>query len=182
MGEDDAGPENQIMIRRTGTIAALAVCLASAAPAAAQRNEAADRAAIHALLVAYGATLDARDFNGFSKLFGKDGVYVAGGGKAATGPEAGAMMRKVFAANAHGFRQPNFHLFYNEVVTFDGPDRAHATSMSLYMVPDDNNRPVAAMAARYEDQLVREDGHWRFARRTVKAITNGPPAPAKSAR
>ena len=54
----------------------VAMALLASSPAAAQRNETADRAAIHALLVAYGATLDARDFDGFAKLFGSDGVYV----------------------------------------------------------------------------------------------------------
>jgi len=161
-------------MKRLAIFAAMALAPV-ALPAQAQRNETADRAAIHALLIAYGATLDARDFDGFAKLFGTDGVYVAGTGAGAKGPEAGEMMRKIFAANTNGFRSPNFHLFYNEVVSFDGPDRAHATSMSLYMVPDDKNRPVAAMSARYEDELVRKDGRWRFARRVVKPITNGTP-------
>jgi len=101
---------------------------------------------------------------------------VAGGSTEAKSAAAGEMMRKVFAANANHSREPNFHLFFNEVVTFDGPDRAHATSMSLWMVPGADNRPVAALSARYEDELVRRNGHWLFARRMVKAITNGPPA------
>ena len=87
------------------------------------------------------------------------------------------MMRAVFANNPNGVGEPNFHLFYNEVVTFDGPDRAHATSMSLWMVPDkETKRPIPLMSGRYEDELVRKDGKWLFARRVVKAITNGPPA------
>ena len=47
--------------------------------------EAADRAAIHALLVEYGRTLDARDFEGFAALFAAEGVYVAGTGTAVRG-------------------------------------------------------------------------------------------------
>lgn len=160
-------------LRWLGFTAALTLLVTGAGGGSAQRNETADRAAIHALLVAYGATLDARDFDGFASLFGADGVYVAGGGNAATGPAAGALMRRVFAANANGAREPNFHLFFNEVVTFDGLDRAHATSMSLWMVPDDDKRPIASLAARYEDDLVREHGRWRFARRTVRSIANG---------
>ena len=142
-------------------------------PASAQRNEAKDRAEIHALLVAYGATLDARDFDGFAKLFGDDGVYVTGG-KENRGPAAGAMIRQVFSTNSLGAREPNFHLFFNEVVTFDDADHAHATSMSLWMAPDDTKRPVALLSTRYEDQLVRKQGHWLFARRVVRAIVNGP--------
>jgi len=154
--------------------AALLTLLLLAAPAAAQRNETADRAAIHALLVDYGRTLDARDFDGFARLFGAAGVYVAGTGAEAKGPAAAETMRKIFADNALGFREPNFHLFFNEVVTFDGPDRARATSMSLYMVPDAANRPSPALMARYEDELVREGAEWRFARRVVKSLIPTP--------
>lgn len=164
------------MTIRTTLIAAALIAI-SALPAAAQRNEVKDRAEIHNLLMAYGSTLDNRDFEGFSKLFGEDGVYVGGGNTgAAKGPQAGEMMRKVFASNANGVKEPNFHLFYNEVVTFDGPDKAHATSMSLWMVPDDNGRPTPLMSGRYEDQLVRRNGKWLFAKREVKRITNTPPA------
>lgn len=143
-------------------------------PAEAQRNEVADRAAIHALMVEYGTTLDSRDFDGFARLFGDDGVYVAGNGSETRGPAAADLLRTLFEANAQGFRQPNFHLFFNEVVTFEGPDRARANSMSLFMVPGPDGRPVAAMSARYEDELVREDDRWRFARRVVRPITNTP--------
>lgn len=122
-------------MRALRLLLAVMLLIGGAQPASAQRDETADRAAIHALLVAYGSTLDARDFDGFGKLFGKAGVYVAGSGRQATGPEAAGMMRKIFAANAMGLREPAFHLFFNEVVVFQGPDRARATSMSLYMVP-----------------------------------------------
>ena len=147
-----------------------ALLLGTASPANAQRDEAADRAAIHALLIAYGSTLDARDFDGFGKLFGEEGVYVAGGGTAAKGPAASEMMRKIFAANAMGFREPNYHIFFNEVVTFDGPDRAKASSKSLYIVPDAQNRPAPVLMGGYEDELVREDGRWIFQRRVVKSL------------
>jgi uncharacterized protein (TIGR02246 family) len=140
-----------------------------------QQDTSADRAAIHALLVDYGATLDARDFDGFAALFARDGVYVAGSGEGASGAAAGAMMKQVFAENALGFPEPNYHLFFNEVITLDGPDKARATSMSVYMVPGDAGRPAPAMMARYTDELVREDGTWKFARREVKSLI---PAPA----
>lgn len=155
---------------------ALALLAIGAIPAHAQRNEARDRAEIHELLMAYGATLDSRDFDGFGKLFGEGGVYVGGGGREAKGAAAGEMMRQVFANNPNGVGEPNFHLFYNEVVTFDGPDRARATSMSLWMVPDQaTKRPTPLLAGRYEDELVRKNGKWLFARRVVKSVTNRPP-------
>jgi uncharacterized protein (TIGR02246 family) len=149
-----------------------------ASPAGAQRDEAADHAAIHKLLVDYGATLDARDFDGFGRLFAADGVYGAGSGSETKGgAAAAALMKQIFSANALGFREPNFHIFFNEVVTFTGADKAQATSISLYMVPDADNRPSAAMMARYRDDLVRENGTWRFARRAVESLI---PAPKKA--
>ena len=102
-----------------------------------------DRAEIHGLLVDYGRTLDARDFDGFAALFAEDGVYVAGGGgEPLSGTEAGAAMRRTFAENALGFAEPNYHLFFNETVEFTGPDSATATSQSLYMVPGEDGAPA----------------------------------------
>lgn len=140
------------------------------------RDPGEDRAEIHALLVDYGHTLDSRDFDGFAKLFAKDGVYVTGAGKGVSGKDAGEAMRKAFAENALGFRSPNFHMFFNEVITLDSPDHAHASSMSFYVVPDDHNRPTPALMAHYDDELVREDGHWKFEKRVVQSLI---PAPQK---
>jgi len=145
-----------------------------------RRDESADRAEIHALLTAYGSTLDARDFDGFANLFAKDGRYVAGTGEGVSGADAGAMMQRVFAENALGFKEPNFHVFFNEVVVIDDADHAHATSMSFYMVPGEDNRPTAAMMARYEDRLVRENGKWKFESRTVQSLIPAPPPPPQN--
>ena len=141
------------------------------------QDEAADRAEIHALLTDYGATLDARNFDGFAQLFAQDGVYVAGSGKGVSGTDAGAMMKQIFTENTLGFREPNFHIFFNEVVVLDDADHAHATSMSLYMVPGETGTPTPAMMARYEDKLVREGGIWKFASRKVQSLIPAPPAP-----
>jgi uncharacterized protein (TIGR02246 family) len=149
-----------------------------AACQAAQPDRSEDRAAIHLLLVDYGRTLDARDFDGFAKLFARDGVYVAGGNGAEplSGAATGAAMRRTFAENALGFAEPNYHLFFNETVDFIGPDSATASSQSLYMVPGEGGAPRAAMMARYDDQLVREGGRWKFARRVVHGQMPAPPA------
>jgi uncharacterized protein (TIGR02246 family) len=128
-------------------------------------NEAADRAAIHELLTAYGSTLDARDFDGFAALFAKDGSY-----NGATFPAAATNMRTIFAENRLGFKEPNYHVFFNEVVTFDDADHAQSTSMSFYVVPGENGAPTPALMARYRDRLVREDGRWKFTRRDIESL------------
>jgi uncharacterized protein (TIGR02246 family) len=154
----------------------VATLLAACQPAVPDRSE--DRAAIQRLLVDYGRTLDARDFNGFAALFAEHGVYVAGapGAASLSGPEAGAAMQRTFAENALGFAEPNYHLFFNETVAFDGPDSARATSQSLFMVPGEGGAPRAAMMAQYDDELVREGGRWKFARRTVRGLMPAPRA------
>lgn len=159
---------------RTRYMLAMTLLLAACQPAAPDRGE--DRAAIQALLVDYGRTLDARDFDGFAALFARDGVYLAGGGGAPlSAAEAGAAMRRTFAENALGFAEPNYHLFFNQTVEFTGPDRATASSQSLYMVPGEDGAPRAAMMAQYDDQLVREAGRWKFARRAVRGLIPAPP-------
>jgi uncharacterized protein (TIGR02246 family) len=159
----------------------LAGCLAAAAALAAcqpvQPDRGEDRAEIHRLLVDYGGTLDARDFDGFAALFARDGVYVAGGNGASplSGAQAGDAMRRTFAENALGFAEPNYHLFFNEAVDFTGPDSARANSKSLYMVPGEGGAPRAAMMAEYDDELIREGGRWKFARRVVRGLMSAPP-------
>lgn len=157
---------------RTITAAILAVALLAGCATVPRHSEAADRAAIHELLTAYGGALDARDFDGFAKLFALNGTY-----NGQKGPEAAETMRKVFAENRLGFKEPNFHVFFNEVVTFDGPDRARSTSMSFYVVPGENGVPTPALMARYHDELVREDGAWKFARRDVESLLPAPQRP-----
>lgn len=139
-------------------------------------NEAGDRAAIHALLVGYGERLDQRDFDGLVELYGGDGVSVMGD-REVPGAEAAAIMRETYRTGKNVIRTPNFHLFFNEVVTFDGPDRARATSMCVYMVTDDAF-PVPGPSSRYEDELVKKDGRWYFAKRRYVKISN-PPIPGR---
>lgn len=157
------------MKRAAATLAA--VLLLAGCATVPKHSEAADRAAIHELLTAYGSTLDARDFDGFAALFARGGTYNGAGF-----PAAATTMRRVFAENALGFREPAFHVFFNEVVTFDGPDSATSTSMSFYVVPGESGAPTPALMARYRDRLVREDGRWKFASRQIESLLPAPPA------
>ena len=68
------------MLERAACLVAAAL-LAACQPAEPDRDpdRGEDRAEIHGLLVDYGRTLDARDFDGFAALFARDGVYLSGG-------------------------------------------------------------------------------------------------------
>lgn len=152
--------------------AAMRPAEAAAPDVAAELQELRDRDAIHELLLAYGRTLDSRDFDRFGALFTEDGEYGA-----SRGPEAIAeAMRGTFASNPLGLREPNFHVFFNETIDVEG-DRATSTSMSFYVAPDDDDSGYRiAMMAAYEDELVKVGGEWKFRRRIVRGLTPGVPA------
>ena len=141
------------------------------APGASERNRQTaavvqrleDRAAIERLLLEYGRALDARDFKAYSQLFAKDGVW-SGGMGTVQGPAAiQAFMEKAIPGpNA----VHNYHILSNFVVDVN-EDTATAWSRWMFMVPGPTNTAVAAQSGRYDDQLVREDGRWKFKKRVA---------------
>ncbi len=134
------------------------------------------REQIRVLFNDYGRTLDARDFAAFGRLFAKDAEYVSGPGEPAKGPAAiQAMLTNIMGKNPSHLPEPNFHLFFNESIQVDG-DHAHARSKGGFVVPDpQNNRIDMVFLATYEDDLVREDGTWKFQRRVVHSDLPAPP-------
>lgn len=135
------------------------------------------REAIHELLIAYGRTLDARDFAGFARLFARNADYVGGGTMGAVhGPEAiGAALRRVFEANPSGVSGASAHLFFNESIQVTD-NTATATSMGAFVITGDGDRPAVLMLATYHDEFVREDGVWKFHRREVRSNIPAPGA------
>jgi hypothetical protein len=139
----------------------------AAAPTLEQRvHQVEDRLEIERLLLEYGRTLDNRDFAAYSKLFAVNGEWKGALGTF-TGPAAiQAAMEKIFA-NAAGDipRGKNFHVMSNFIIQLDG-DRAKASSVFIFYKMD-GNKPVAEVAGRYEDTLIRENGVWRFQQRNA---------------
>jgi 3-phenylpropionate/cinnamic acid dioxygenase small subunit len=155
-------------------LAALIVAISTVASAASpsptdarlQRME--DMAAIERLLLDYGRTLDNRDFAAYSQLFAREGEWKGALGTH-KGPEAiRTAMEKTFtdpAALADIPKGKNFHVMSNIVIDVQG-DRATAKSMFIFYKMA-GSKPEAAVAGRYEDVLIREDGVWRFLQRTA---------------
>jgi uncharacterized protein (TIGR02246 family) len=121
---------------------------------------------IRALFQSYQRALDGKDFRGYAALFARDGVFVAGDMQA-TGPEEihalVAGMPGTLLTERSG---DDFHIVGNVDITVDG-DRASATSTWSYVVRTSEDEPLLARLGHYEDQLVREDGAWRFAHRAA---------------
>jgi hypothetical protein len=131
---------------------------------------------IHALMMAYGRTLDARDFAGFEALWAAEAEYVQGKGPGARGPAAiRAALEKAFATNAAGVREPNFHVFFNLAIGPIETDRASAFSRSAFVAADGRGQLEVVIAAHYQDEFVRENGRWKFLRRIIAADTAAAP-------
>jgi len=123
--------------------------------------------AIRRMLVEYGAYLDGRDYAAYAGLFAKDGVWTGGFGSF-TGPAAiEKMLADNLGAPAPGFiNKSSFHMMSNPLISIDG-DRATVTSSYLFWTKSAANTPNPALAGRYVDEFVRENGAWKIARRTT---------------
>ncbi|GEM_PF-1878817 len=130
---------------------------------------------IRELLHAYGRTLDTRNFAAFADLFTADAEYVGGpNAEPISGNrEIAVFLRDIIASDPSGYGEPNRHVFFNEHIVVDG-DTATGSSMSAFVVPGPQG-PMMAIVARYEDDYVRQDGVWKFARRAVYGAIPGPP-------
>jgi 3-phenylpropionate/cinnamic acid dioxygenase small subunit len=164
------------------------LALATATGAAAQPASTAvrlqrleDTEAIRNLLVDYGRTLDRRDFHAYAALFAKDGAWDGGFGKG-VGPAAiEAMMRKNMGGELIEGPQRNFHVLTNFRIEVEG-DHGTAWSRWSFVNQGADGKMQIMYAGRYEDQLVREDGSWKFKLRHVVGDAPGqapPPPPAK---
>lgn len=118
---------------------------------------------IRVVLLNYGRYLDARDFAAYSQLFAKDGEWTGGFGSV-KGPAAiQAFMEKNIPGPNTGH---TVHLLSNFVIEVHG-DTATAWSRWTYITPNAEKRPALAQAGHYDDQLVRENGQWKFRRRVA---------------
>lgn len=116
--------------------------------------------AIRRLMAIYAQLLDSKRIEEWGQLFAEDAVFEVWGqsyrGRAAI--EAGI-----------GGMQPEFpgkHVILTPVVDLKGADRALAwTDLSAFSSSKDGIS--IATIGRYHDELVKQNGRWRIARRVV---------------
>jgi len=130
-----------------------------------------DMEEIRTLLLDYGRFLDSRDLAAYSRLFAKDGEWVGGFGSARGPAGIQAFMEKNLGTGPN--RGNTYHILSNFVIDVKG-DMATAWSRWTFITPGADGKPVISQAGRYDDTLVREDGHWKFKRRVA---SNDIPAP-----
>ena len=134
-----------------------------------------DEKEIRNLTTLYGLYLDQKNFDGYSKLFAKEGEWsgTLSGATTIKGPEnIKAAMEKSFADRAYDPNHiTNVHLVTNVMIDVhvDG-DRDRATGFMRWTVLSRNEKdePYVRLTGRYDDIYVREDGHWKFLKRATR--------------
>jgi uncharacterized protein (TIGR02246 family) len=137
-----------------------------------QRME--DKDAIRELLIAYGRDFDKRDFAAYAQLFARDGVWV--GGATGSHPYVGPTAIREFVTKTYppSSYPGSFHIMSSISVQILSDNTAMAWSRWTYVVLGVHGEPAPFAAGRYEDQLVREGGIWKFRRRQVFAEAKPP--------
>ena len=116
---------------------------------------------IRQLFVDYGRHLDSGDVHAYAALFADDGEVLLGPIGRAKGPAAIAELMTKVKERAPG---PSYHLITSPVIVLEG-DRATSEVQWTVIRPDAQGKLEVAMFGRHQDELVRERGRWRFAKR-----------------
>jgi uncharacterized protein (TIGR02246 family) len=163
---------NTMKIRATIAVLLLAVPAtlhaAPQAPTLEQRvQHIEDTLAIEHVINEYAALLDARDIDGYAALFAKDGIWQTGKSVHQGAAAIKSLLTGIFGTPPPGFVNiEDFHLVSNVEIKLVDRDHATAHSRYLYVVRDKDGHPRPALAGRYEDEFVRENGQWKILHRT----------------
>jgi 3-phenylpropionate/cinnamic acid dioxygenase small subunit len=125
-----------------------------------------DERAILAILIAYGTSIDQRDWNRFRTCFSEDCEADYGN----FGKWQGAVAITAYMKQAHTDLGPTLHRITNiEIRAEDGRVSARAYVDALLM-PMNEGGPVHRGIGYYDDQLVRTGGGWKIARRVFTPV------------
>jgi uncharacterized protein (TIGR02246 family) len=135
------------------------------------------REEIRNLLQEYRRTLDVRDLRAYSALFASNGTWTGASGEA-TGPEAiYTMLTAALPENPPWPGATLWHVITDPSIRVDG-DHASAESLWMHVRRGEGDTPLLPTLGLYADELVVEDGRWRFLRRAVTRLT--PQDPGKT--
>lgn len=129
-----------------------------------------DTEAVRQVLIDYGRALDARDFKAYGSLFAKDGTWAGGMGSASTPAGIQKMVEDGFSRMAPELYTNSNHVMTSMDIEVNG-DTATAWSRWIWVI-NAEGKPRTERAGRYEDQLVREDGKWKFKQRKTTTEIN----------
>jgi hypothetical protein len=134
-----------------------------------------EKDAIREILSEYCFHLDGGHFAHMAALFTEDGVWHTAFGKAAGRVEIEALVRKLHAMRPAGARQRGIHMVANLVIKING-DRARVLS-NWVVAQNGPAGPVIGSGGGYEDDMVKQDGVWRFQYRRIDRFIAADPNP-----
>jgi uncharacterized protein (TIGR02246 family) len=123
-----------------------------------------DREAIRELVGRYGYVIDNRDLDGVAGLFCEDALLESQDGVMQARGRAAIieLYKGRFAALG-----PTFHYTHDHAITLDDGDPDAATGIIASHAEVMRNGEAMLAAIRYFDDYRREDGRWRFAKRSL---------------
>jgi uncharacterized protein (TIGR02246 family) len=127
-------------------------------------TQTADRAAIADLLSSYWLAADGQDTHGVASLFAEDGVFDGAGLPVLEGRAAIEEFFTTYHQGPHATTA--MHFFAPPRIVVDG-DGATVACYMLLLAASAEGPPALGGLMRYDDELVRRDGRWLFARRAV---------------
>jgi SnoaL-like domain len=146
-----------------------------------------DRIEILELIANYAYSWDGRDADGFSKLFTEDAIrdnYIDGETSPRSRLQSRAELRQ-HASESFGGRLVGVHTRHhqtNTVLIHVATDRATGKTMFLLTHQrSDEAVPRLMGSGVYEDEFVKLEGSWKFARRTAHVVGGLPQAHVASA-
>lgn len=169
-------------MRHSFSMATIALAFACAAPAAAQDamqnaglEEAADRVAIHDLMMRYARAHDTTNASVYADIFAADAQVMTGNGivvqdgldailagvesdRARFNPEADE------ATETYGAMR---HLITNTTIDLYGETATGVSYVQTMVFDDVALRPAIMSVGRYEDEFVKRDGRWLIAKRKI---------------
>ncbi|HEY4277276.1 MAG TPA: nuclear transport factor 2 family protein [Conexibacter sp.] len=133
----------------------------------ARLRELEDREQINALFMEYRRMLDEKEFDGYAGLFAENGRFTTSDPAWNADGRDGihAMVTGMVGSMLTVRAGDDFHIVGNVAIGPIEGDRASARSTWTYVVRGDDDNPLLVKIGHYEDELVREDGVWRFLHR-----------------
>jgi uncharacterized protein (TIGR02246 family) len=120
-----------------------------------------DHLEIQGLMARYNQAVDSGDGSTFADTFTEDGALDAMGSVF----EGRAALKSFADAVPSAAKEPR-HIATNVIIEGDG-DRARIRAyLQMYALMGEPARQQVAASGRYDDELAKVDGSWRFVRRT----------------
>ena len=116
-------------------------------------------------LAEYGQCWDGGRLDEWAGLF-TEGAELDVAGRAIEGRVAIRSYMATVQANGG----PGLHVTSNAVVDVEGDGTATAASTYVFVRPTESG-PVVAAAGGYRDELVADNGRWRFTRRAISILS-----------